>query len=203
MSSNVFMFTLLFLVSHSEIFARIGEDRLQLEQRLNISGGFQYREENVLSNRKRGMPYQKFLDFLPERAEIRIYYKTLDGRKPLAKEIKASGMLEGWDVHVIYVEGKSVLEIYRRSSSINEFEFSALLRLQTGQSFWEKRQTSGENEEPVTAFGFDYERNDKKLRAKKMGANTLLICSTPFDQFLRKQFQDEQMESLPASIKGF
>ena len=203
MSPKILLIIFSFFVSLNEILARIGEERLQLEQRLNISGGFQYREENVLSNRKRGMPYQKYLDYLPDRTEIRIYYKTLDGRKPLAKEIKASGMLEGWDVHVIYVEGKSVLEVYRRSSSINEFEFSALLRLQTGQSFWEKRQTGDENETPITAFGFDYERNDKKLRAKKMGANTLLICSTPFDQFLKKQFQEEQMESLPASIKGF
>ena len=203
MSPKILLIIFLLSVSLNEILARIGEERLQLEQRLNISGGFQYREENVLSNRKRGMPYQKYLDYLPDRTEIRIYYKTLDGRKPLAKEIKASGMLEGWDVHVIYVEGKSVFEIYRRSSSINEFEFAALLRLQTGQSFWEKRQTGGENETPITAFGFEYERNDKKLRAKKMGANTLLICSTPFDQFLKKQFQEEQMESLPASIKGF
>ena len=120
MSPKILLIIFLLSVSLNEILARIGEERLQLEQRLNISGGFQYREENVLSNRKRGMPYQKYLDYLPDRTEIRIYYKTLDGRKPLAKEIKASGMLEGWDVHVIYVEGKSVLEIYRRSSSINE-----------------------------------------------------------------------------------
>ena len=44
-------------------------------------------------------------------------------------------MLEGWDIHVIFVEGKSVFEIYRRSSKINEFEFSALLRIQTENSF--------------------------------------------------------------------
>ena len=123
-------------------------------KRLNISGaGFQYREENVLSNRKRGMPYQKYLDYLPDRTEIRIYYKTLDSRKPLAKEIKASGMLEGWDVHVIYVEGKSVLEVYRRSSSINEFEFSALLRLQTGQSFWEKGKQVVKMKYPLQRLG--------------------------------------------------
>ena len=187
----------------SPIYARIGEERLELEKRLNVSGGLQYREERVLSNRRRGMPYQKYLDYLPERSEIRVYYKTLDGKKPVAKEMKASGMLEGWDVHIIFVEGKSVLEIYRRSSSINEFEFSALLRLQTGQSFWEKRDTNDENDETVTAFGFDYERNDKKLRAKKLGSNMMLICSAPFDKFIKQEFLDKQMESLPASIKGF
>tara|TARA_B100001989_G_C24501115_1_gene444972 strand:+ start:605 stop:1216 length:612 start_codon:yes stop_codon:yes gene_type:complete len=200
--TRLIILSLIFILL-SPIYARIGEERLELEKRLNVSGGLQYREERVLSNRRRGMPYQKYLDYLPERSEIRVYYKTLDGKKPVAKEMKASGMLEGWDVHIIFVEGKSVLEIYRRSSSINEFEFSALLRLQTGQSFWEKRDTNDENDETVTAFGFDYERNDKKLRAKKLGSNMMLICSAPFDRFIKQEFLDKQMESLPASIKGF
>ena len=195
--TRLIILSLIFILL-SPIYARIGEERLELEKRLNVSGGLQYREERVLSNRRRGMPYQKYLDYLPERSEIRVYYKTLDGKKPVAKEMKASGMLEGWDVHIIFVEGKSVLEIYRRSSSINEFEFSALLRLQTGQSFWEKRDTNDENDETVTAFGFDYERNDKKL-----GSNMMLICSAPFDKFIKQEFLDTQMESLPASIKGF
>ena len=200
--TRLIILSLIFILL-SPIYARIGEERLELEKRLNVSGGLQYREERVLSNRRRGMPYQKYLDYLPERSEIRVYYKTLAGKKPVAKEMKASGMLEGWDVHIIFVEGKSVLEIYRRSSSINEFEFSALLRLQTGQSFWEKRDTNDENDETVTAFGFDYERNDKKLRAKKLGSNMMLICSAPFDKFIKQEFLDKQMESLPASIKGF
>ena len=76
MSPKILLIIFLLSVSLNEILARIGEERLQLEQRLNISGGFQYREENVLSNRKRGMPYQKYLDYLPDRTEIRIYYKT-------------------------------------------------------------------------------------------------------------------------------
>jgi hypothetical protein len=76
---------LVFIICSFSLQARIGEDRLTFEKRLNISGGYQYRSENVLSNRKRGMPYNKFSDFLPAQSEIRIYYKTLDGRKPLAK----------------------------------------------------------------------------------------------------------------------
>tara|TARA_B100002019_G_scaffold191399_1_gene165551 strand:+ start:19 stop:630 length:612 start_codon:yes stop_codon:yes gene_type:complete len=192
-----------FLALNSLVWGRIGEDRLAFEQRLNVSGGYQYREESVLSNRKRGMPYLKYLDFLPSRSELRIYYKTLDGRKPLAKEIKVSSMLEGWDIHVIFVEGKSVFEIYRRSSKINEFEFSALLRIQTENSFWEKASEIQDQDAPETAFGFDYMRNDKKLRAKRMGSSSLLFLSTQFDKFLNQEFKKEQMEALPLSIKGF
>ena len=92
---------------------RVGEDRLTLEQRLNISGGYQYRQESVIQNRQRGMPYNKFIDFFPNQTEIRIYYKTLDGRKPLSKDILPNKMLEGWDVHIHYIAGKSVFELYR------------------------------------------------------------------------------------------
>ena len=81
--TRLIILSLIFILL-SPIYARIGEERLELEKRLNVSGGLQYREERVLSNRRRGMPYQKYLDYLPERSEIRVYYKTLDGKKPVA-----------------------------------------------------------------------------------------------------------------------
>ena len=146
---------LVFIICSFSLQARIGEDRLTFEKRLNISGGYQYRSENVLSNRKRGMPYNKFSDFLPAQSEIRIYYKTLDGRKPLAKDIQTNKMLEGWDVHVVFVGGKSVLELYRRSSNMNELEFTALLKLQAGNSFWEKKRTS-KRRGPSTSFRIQF-----------------------------------------------
>ena len=46
-------------------------------------------------------------------------------------------------------------------------------------------------------------RNDKKLRAKRMGSSSLLFLSTQFDKFLNQEFKKEQMEALPLSIKGF
>ena len=203
MNSNYFVLVPFILTTFCTFLnARVGEDRLTLEQRLNISGGYQYRQESVIQNRQRGMPYNKFIDFFPNQTEIRIYYKTLDGRKPLSKDILPNKMLEGWDVHVIYIAGKSVFELYRRSSNLNDFEFSALLKLQAGNSFWEKKQKE-EDEPTSSAFGFDYEKKDGSLRAKKIGGNTLLIVSRQFDSFLAEELKNDQMESLPSSIKGF
>ena len=68
-----------------------------------------------------------------------IYYKTINGRKPLSKDIKISSMLEGWNLHVLYSQGKSVMEVYKRSEKITEFELIHLLNLQSGNSFWEKK----------------------------------------------------------------
>ena len=184
---------------NSLVWGRIGEDRLAFEQRLNVSGGYQYREESVLSNRKRGMPYLKYLDFLPSRSELRIYYKTLDGRKPLAKEIKVSSMLEGWDIHV------TLSKVNRFSKFIEEAQRSTNLNFPHFCEFkpkilWEKASEIQDQDAPETAFGFDYMRNDKKPRAKRMGSSSLLFLSTQFDKFLNQEFK-EQMEAL--SIKGF
>jgi hypothetical protein len=195
---------LVFIICSFSLQARIGEDRLTFEKRLNISGGYQYRSENVLSNRKRGMPYNKFSDFLPAQSEIRIYYKTLDGRKPLSNDIQTNRMLEGWDIHVVFVGGKSVLELYRRSSNMNELEFTALLKLQAGNSFWEKKEQVKEGDPPlVSAFSFDYERNDKLMRARKVGSSQLIFFSSQFDVFLAEGYKQSQMDALPQSIKGF
>ena len=183
--------------------ARIGETRLTIEKRLLKSGGYQYRDDKILLNRKRGMPYSKFEEYFPEKADLRIYYKTIDGRKPLSKDVKASGMLEGWNLHILFVRGKSVIELYKRSDRITEFEFIQLLNLQSGNSFWEKKSENDLEPGQFSTFGFDFQRNDQVLRAKKMGTNTVMIFSTSFDHLMKKNIREEQMNDAPSSVDGF
>ena len=183
--------------------ARIGETRLILEKRLLKSGGYQYRDEKVIENRRKGMPYLKFKEYFPDKADLRIYYKTIDGRKPLSKDIKSSAMLEGWNLHVLYSQGKSVIEVYKRSETMTEFEFIHLLNLQSGNSFWEKETEKELNEGEFSTFGFDLQRNDKALRAKKLGGNAVMIFSTSFDHLMKKSIRDNEMKISPASVDGF
>ena len=183
--------------------ARIGETRLTIEKRLLKSGGYQYRDDKILLNRKRGMPYSKYEEYFPEKADLRIYYKTIDGRKPLSKDVKASGMLEGWNLHILFVRGKSVIELYKRSDRITEFEFIQLLNLQSGNSFWEKKSENDLEPGQFSTFGFDFQRNDQVLRAKKMGTNTVMIFSTSFDHLMKKNIREEQMNDAPSSVDGF
>ena len=193
------------MISFPSIFleARIGETRLILEKRLLKSGGYQYRDEKVIENRRKGMPYLKFKEYFPDKADLRIYYKTIDGRKPLSKDIKSSAMLEGWNLHVLYSQGKSVIEVYKRSETMTEFEFIHLLNLQSGNSFWEKETEKELNEGEFSTFGFDLQRNDKALRAKKLGGNAVMIFSTSFDHLMKKSIRDNEMKIAPASIDGF
>ena len=183
--------------------ARIGETRLTIEKRLLKSGGYQYREDKILLNRKRGMPYSKYEEYFPEKADLRIYYKTIDGKKPLSKDVRASGMLEGWNLHILFVQGKSVIELYKRSDRITEFEFIQLLNLQSGNSFWEKKSENDLEPGQFSTFGFDFQRNDQVLRAKKMGTNTVMIFSTSFDHLMKKNIREEQMNDAPSSVDGF
>ena len=183
--------------------ARIGETRLTIEKRLLKSGGYQYRDDKILLNRKRGMPYSKFEEYFPEKADLRIYYKTIDGKKPLSKDVRASGMLEGWNLHILFVQGKSVIELYKRSDRITEFEFIHLLNLQSGNSFWEKKSENDLEPGQFSTFGFDFQRNDQVLRAKKMGTNTVMIFSTSFDHLMKKNIREEQMNDAPSSVDGF
>lgn len=183
--------------------ARIGETRLTIEKRLLKSGGYQYRDDKILLNRKRGMPYNKFEEYFPEKADLRIYYKTIDGRKPLSKDVKASGMLEGWNLHILFVQGKSVIELYKRSDRITEFELIHLLNLQSGNSFWEKKSENDLEPGQFSTFGFELQRNDQLLRAKKIGSNAVMIFSTGFDHLMKKNIREEQMANAPSSIDGF
>ena len=200
---NLLTLTLIVTQTGQHLGARIGDERLALEKRLLRSGGFQYREEQVLANRRKGMPYVKFEEYFPDRADMRIYYKTIDGRKPLSKDIKTSTMLEGWNLHVLFVQGKSVMEVYRRSENITEFEFIHLLNLQSGNSFWEKKSDKDLDENEFSTFGFELQRNDKLLRAKKIGSNAVMIFSSRFDHLIKKTIRDDQMDNAPTSTEGF
>ncbi|NBQ01953.1 MAG: hypothetical protein EBU27_01745 [Opitutae bacterium] len=204
MRPNILIILTFFLTQTGFLLeARIGDDRLTLEKRLLRSGGYQYRDEQVLANRRKGMPYIKFEEYFPDRADLRIYYKTTDGRKPLSKDIKTSNMLEGWNLHVLYVQGKSVLEIYKRSEKISEFEFIHLLNLQSNGSFWEKKSDKELEDNEYSTFGFELQRNDKMLRAKKIGSNAVMVFSSGFDHLLKKTIRDDQMENAPSSTDGF
>ena len=54
-----------------------------------------------------------------------------------------------------------------------------------------------------STFGFELQRNDKMLRAKKIGSNAVMIFLSGFDHLLKKTIRDDQMENAPSSTDGF
>jgi len=182
--------------------ARIGESRSALESRILRSGAVVYRDDDLEQRRHRGMPYMKYIELLPRPVDTRIYFKTADGRNPNSSELEERGNLVGWDLHVVYVEGKSAIEVYKRSQSMSEFEFNALLGVVAEGSYW-KRLEKEEKADMVSAFDVDMVRSDGAVRAKKLGRDSLLLVSPEIDEHLLKMNTEQLQESAPVSVKGF
>lgn len=192
--------------------ARIGERREAFERRLFSNGGIIYRDKEERSTRRSSGPYSAYLDYLGSSAEVRVYFKSDDGRQPTQTDVDKKTLGSGWEVHVLYVSGKSVLELYKRLGSISEHETNALLAILGGGGYWEKTEkpeiTEGseagvdEEEENPSAFGFDYVRSDGEVRAKKSGGG-LMVFQKQLDEFLAKQHESNLLQSAPKSVQGF
>ena len=206
--------------------ARVGENKSKLESRLLSSNGIILREDDLLENRQTGMPYLDFEEFFPKPYEVKLYFKSSDGRRPRPDELANSKLtqafdsrnsprkpiktqdttvkkLDGWELHVLYVKGVSVLELYKKTSPITEHEIKHLLGLQTGRSFWEESSHEDLPEGKFSALGFDLKREDGILRANKLGPKAIMLFRSDTDEFFYKSQLKEQLEEAPESIKGF
>ncbi len=197
---------LLFALS-STAEARIGERKESIERRLFASGGIMYRDDAVEANRRRGMPYLKYVELIAASTDIRIYYKTANGRRPSSKELEAKRVLPGWDMHVLYVNGKSAVEVYKRSQAMTEYEFNQLLAIQANGSYWKKKakEPNAVDGKPVkdpSAFGYEMQTDNKVVRAKKMG-NAMIFFDSKLDVMLAEMNDSDQIEKAPVSVNGF
>jgi len=186
----------------STLDARIGERRESIERRLFASGGIVYRDDAIESNRRKGMPYLRYLEYLSSSTDVRIYYKTADGRRPNSSELEEKSVLAGWDLHVVYANGKSVIEVYKRSQGMTEYEFNNLLALHAEGSFW-KRLSKEEKAEVVSAFGFEMVRDDGSVRAKKLGGDAVMFVDAEVDTKLAELNTNDLLEKAPVSVEGF
>lgn len=160
-----------------------------------------YRDEEVLAARKKGKPYAKFDAVLPASAELRIYYKTADGSRPKPSELTGKRAGTGWDLHVLYLNGRSVMELYERSQDISDFELNQLLAVQAGGSFWKKLDEAAEKE--PSAFGYEMIRDDGAVRAVKVGGKGVLFVESAFDTRLAEVKEADLLQKAPVSVQGF
>ena len=98
-----------------------------------------------------------------------VYYQNRGiGRRPsMRSNWNAKRMLPGWDMHVVYVNGKSVSRsVYQRSPRMTEQELNMLLHLQGNGQRWAKVEkaeqevggevpTSSSDKKEPSAFGYE------------------------------------------------
>jgi len=194
-------FFLVLAFTSMDIQARVGEERSKLEIRLFRSGGLQIKEDGIVQQKQSGIPYLKFEPYFPSSTEIRLYYKTFDGRRPKPSELE-NRVPEGWVLHVIYYKGISVLEVYQKNGKIDEFEKKHLLDFQRANSFWVEESKESANQ-TSSCFQHDFIRNDQTTKAKILGTTSMMFFSSDFDLALARAKEEEQRKSAPDSIKGF
>lgn len=201
-SLSVFAGLLITSLLPSSLDARIGERRESIERRLFSSGGIVYRDDTIEESRRKGMPYAQYLEYLPSSSDLRIYFKTSDGRRPTSSELSDRRMSAGWDLHVVYVNGKSAIEVYKRSQGMTEHEFNRLMAIHAQGSFW-KRLSKEDKAETVSAFGFEMIRDDGLVRARKLGRDSVLFFDTKIDLELAEMKTSDLQEKAPVSVEGF
>ena len=199
--SNFPWFFLILTFTSMEVQARVGEERSKLEIRLFRSGGLQIKEDKLIEQKQRAVPYLKFEPYFPSSTEIRLYYKTLDGRRPKPSELE-NRVPEGWVLHVIYYKGVSVLEVYQKNGKIDAFEKTHLLDFQRANSFWVE-VSKEESIQTESCFQHDFIRDDQTTKAKILGNSSMIFFSSDFDLALARAQEEEQRKSAPESIKGF
>ena len=182
--------------------ARIGERRESIERRLFSSGGIVYRDDTIEESRRKGMPYIQYLEYLPSSSDVRIYFKTSDGRRPTSSELSDRRMSAGWDLHVVYVDGKSAIEVYKRSQGMTEQEFNRLMAIHASGSFW-KRLSKEDKAGLLSAFSFEMIRDDGLVRARKLGRDSVLFFDTEIDIELAEMQTSDLLEKAPVSVDGF
>lgn len=198
----------------TQVDARIGESKPELEARLFARGGVAYRDEAIIEARRQGMAYEEFLPYLHSNVDIQIYHKPADeDTKALRSKFNAKRMSAGWDLHVIYVNGTSALEIYQRSGKMTDQELNLLLSLQGEGKKWSRREGDGlgaetrtaatdQDKKNLTAFGFQMVRNDGLVRAKKISKGILFVDAEKDARFAAARL-DDRNSSAPESVNGF
>jgi hypothetical protein len=132
----------------------------------------------------KGQPFNESRKFFPADAREAVYWKSAVARQ-LSND-------NGWKLHVFYVGGRSMLEAYNRvGEELSDFEVRALLAANRGASSWKKISSEGGG---INGIGYDYELEDRSLRAKQKG-NWLMIFTSRLDDYvmaLQKVAKDEE-----------
>jgi hypothetical protein len=203
------------LIFPCALHARIGETQDVLEKRILRPGlGKLYpRMTDASKDKDRDRPRKKEEDplkdvraFLPSEATQGLYWKSAVANQ-LSNET-------GWKIDIVYVGGRSALEVYKRvGDALSEFEVRGLLSVNKGGSSWKKSASDGGG---VKGIGYDYELEDGSMRAKQQ-PDCLIVFSTKLDNYVmqqqvaakelrdtqREQLKKEQSLKAPESLAGF
>jgi len=198
--------------------ARIGDAPEQMSARIlqpDLGKNFSWPKdmnEKERARQEKENPVNAFAYLLPTSPEewrTQIFWKSAV-KTHLSNE-------NGWRIHVHFMGGRSVLELYRRvGESLSDAEVNAILARMRGAETWRKVERK---DNVSSVVGYDFELGEEAhptLRARKLG-DWLMIFPVRFDVYLverKKRWDDSeavrkeavrktQAELAPQSVEGF
>ncbi len=205
------MFMTLCIASVVPVQGRLGETKDTIDSRLrNSNSGDSYRRE-VQETKARQGPYARMLPMLEAAGiefEVHVWWNA-DGDSRLRDvDLSRPRTNSGWDYFVVFFDGRSVLEGYRRNSgNISVYERDELLRRNFGTD------DVIEHSEPLrdgSYFTWQYESDDGTMRGVMSGRNQLMVFKSEFDRHLaemnrqwRELMDQEAQQTYRENIVGF
>lgn len=188
-------FFLLFFNQKTE--ARLGDSMRALEARLIQSGpGLEYGREERDRKIDGRIPYQVVLDNFTGEIEVKVYFKPASNQRVRPSQLRDNPRMPGWDLHVIYYRGISVLEAYiRNGQAMSEFEWRGLLVANQGGSHWQQKRPDDPTEH---IFSYQFQTADGRKRALRQGNNAIFYM-VEFEELVVA----ERSEQAPDSLAGF
>lgn len=203
------LLALVVFLAGAPVDARIGESRSQFEGR-TLSDRTMIRYPADAVERKishRDAFYRRYYEFMPAGVEHQVYFKRAENSPASQSDLRQGEFPPGWDLHVIYYQGRIILECYRRNGArLSDPEFNGLLHLNRGDSFWVK---SSDAPARPSAINYKFITEDGAMRAVRTGTSAVFIESS-LDERLHahRQVADEerrleQERAAPSSLVGF
>lgn len=204
----------------SGVEARIGDTPEQMSARLlqpNLGKNFTWPKDLRPQEKERQQkenPLSNLMHLFPTSAED--WREQIFWKSALHRQLSED---DGWRVHVYYLKGRSVVELYRRvGQPLNDFEIHGILGRMRGNQTW-RRVPKKEGPATDSLIGYDFELGEdgaEALRARRQG-DWLIVYHKRFDDYLaarkarweetealRKAEQAvEQEKTAPVSVEGF
>lgn len=111
----LFCFSIIASLLFSPLHARIGENKRDIEKRLNsrLNGAYKYSYEESLREALE-LPYNKIFWIQPQGSSNSFYFKRADKALTTRADVLNQRELYGWELHIAYLKDISVLEFYQR-----------------------------------------------------------------------------------------
>lgn len=215
---RLILFILFLSTLASPLHARVGEERGELERRLlrESDRGLEVTDNDLEQfYRNRSPFFEDLLILQGQGLEYAIYYKSADDLNASSNRLwqendkgrrsdKPVRSPEGWMLHVVYLNGVSVLEFYQRSEELTVLETEGILMRNAGNSRWVKGEVPKGNDSVIepTTFSANHYREDFAVYAN-VEDETILLFDPRLDARIAKLRAEKAEREAPSSLEGF